>query len=414
MNFDKKKAERSRNSADVAFFMAIKNVFHKKAMLFMIIGIIGLGFLSTVFSSAIILGLKETIENKVINGIAGHVMIQPNADEDYIDGVSEIEKKILQIPHVISVSPRVGSYITLIDNQGTKITKQILIIDPDKERYTTNLNEIILDGKYLSAASSNEILVGAELTKGFRMMPSSDAIDVKAGEIINAVIQYEGQTISLPVKIRGIYGQEFMFTDDYAYMTEKGIMDIFGLTEKLDVATTISVKASDTIYANQIAQSIKELGIDAQVWVWSEKMGLLDQFVDSLMIISNLTGIIGVIIAFATIYIMIFINVLQKRSQIGIMKAIGINENTILFSYIIQSFIYGLFGTIFGILLTRFVLGYIDLNPVHMPMGYVHPVTSVSTYIMSSLFLLLSALVAGYFASRNVIREKILEAIFKG
>ncbi|MCK4429204.1 MAG: hypothetical protein KAU95_02420, partial [Candidatus Aenigmarchaeota archaeon] len=58
---------------DVAFFLAIKNLLFKKKMLMMIIVIIGLGFLSTVFSTSVIMGLKFQVEDKAIDMMTGNV-----------------------------------------------------------------------------------------------------------------------------------------------------------------------------------------------------------------------------------------------------------------------------------------------------------------------------------------------------
>ncbi len=143
-------------------------------------------------------------------------------------------------------------------------------------------------------------------------------------------------------------------------------------------------------------------------------MGVLNQFTDSLLIVSKITGLIGVIIAFATIYIMIYINVLHKRAQIGIMKAIGINKETILTSYVIQSFFYGIIGATFGFILTKFVIGYFTLNPIIMPIGAVFPLIKPINYVTSFFILLASSIFAGYFPSQGVIKENILDAIFRG
>jgi putative ABC transport system permease protein len=405
---------RKRSELDVAVFMAVKNIFHRKAMLIMIIAIIGLGYLSTMFSSAIILGLKQTIEQKVINGVVGHIIIQPDSNQEYLEDVKATEKMILSIPHVVAVSPRMGSYITLIDKNSERINAQTMIIYPEKEYHTTSLSQMMLEGNYLTGAPRHEIIVGGELTKSHKMMPSTDAVDIRSGEIIRTIIQYGNNPIEIEMKVRGIYGQEFMFTDDYVYISESAVRDIYNITGEMDIASMIVVRVTDDSHTKEIAQQIKSMGVKGNVWMWHEKMGMLDQFINSLMIISQLTALIGVVIAFATIYIMVYINVLQRRSQIGMLKALGITEETILLSYVIQSVFYGLLGTVFGIILTRSILGYIDMNPIHMPMGYVRPVTALADYAMSSLFLLLSALFAGYMASKGVIREKILDAIFKG
>jgi ABC-type lipoprotein release transport system permease subunit len=55
----------------------------------------------------------------------------------------------------------------------------------------------------------------------------------------------------------------------------------------------------------------------------------------------NMIGLIGIIVASITIFIVIFINAVTRRKYIGILKGIGVTSGAIEFSYILQSFFYG-------------------------------------------------------------------------
>ena len=397
---------------DVAFFLAIKNISFKKKMLVMIVIIISLGYLSTTFSSSIIHGLSYTIEDKAISVMTGNVLIEPKSDEDYIKNADEVSKKALSIPGVVAVSPHFNRGITLTDKHGTKIAAQLKIIDPEKEASTTVIADNIIAGKYLSRGTTEEILVGSDLTKKYRMQEALPAIDVDAGEKITVVFD---NGLTKEMKVRGIYGLKFAATDIFVYATREEAKQAFNLTnEQLNVASEILIKTNKKGFEDEVVYMLKSFNVNGRIWPWQEKLGVLTQFTDSLLIVSKITGLIGIIIAFATIYIIIYINVMQKRAQIGIMKAIGINKETILTSYIIQSFFYGLIGGIFGFFLTKFVIWYYTINPIPMPMGDVVPIINSMTYVYSFIILMISSLIAGYFASHGVIKENILDAIFRG
>ncbi len=397
---------------DVAFFLAMKNLFFKKKMLIMIVVIIGLGFLSTTFSSSVIYGLQYTIEDKVISSMTGNVLIEPKSDEVYLTNSGEIIKKALAIPGVVAASPHINRGITLIDKYGTTVSTQLKVIDPDKESRTTVIDDNVIAGKYLSPRTTGEIFIGSDLTKMYRSQDALPAVDVDAGEKITVVFD---NGLTKEMKVRGVYSLGFAGSDIYAYVTKEDAKQTFNLTdEQLDYASEILIKTSERGFENDVVFALKSFNVNGMIWPWQKKLGMINDFTDSLLIISKLTAIIGMIIAFATIYIMIYINVMQKRSQIGIMKAIGVNKETILTSYIIQSFAYGLMGGIFGVLLTKLFIGYLTANPIAMPMGDVMPIISTMTYVYSFLMLMFSSLVAGYFASQGVIKEEILDAIFKG
>ncbi len=397
---------------DVAFFLALKNIFYKKKMLIMITIIIALGFLSTIFSTSIINGLKTEIENKAISVITGNVLLEPKDKKDFIYDVNNLEKKILSIPEVIAISPHINRGVTLIDNNGNKISMQLRIIDPNKESIVSSIDDNIITGKYLSEKSMSEIFIGADLTKKYRSQEALPAIDIDSGEKITIFFD---NGVKDKVKVKGIYSLNFAATDVYIYITKEYAKKVFNLSDKdLNVASEILIKTSSKSNENKVRDKILQLGFNGKIWVWEERLGVLSQYTRSLLIISKFTAIISIIIAFATIYIMIYINVLNKKTQIGIMKAIGITKETILFSYIIQSFIYGILGCILGYLLTKFVLFYYTINPIIMPVGPIYPIIDSKDYIFSFIILLVSSVIAGYIPSRGVVKEEILDAIYKG
>ena len=397
---------------DVAFFLALKNIFYKKKMLIMITIIIALGFLSTIFSTSIINGLKTEIENKAISVITGNVLLEPKDKKDFIYDVNNLEKKILSIPEVIAISPHINRGVTLIDNNGNKVSVQLRIIDPEKESVVSSIDDNVVSGRYLSKKSTNEIFIGADLTKKYRSQEALPAIDVDSGEKITIFFD---NGVKDKVKVKGIYSLNFAATDVYIYITKEYAKKVFNLSDKdLNVASEILIKTSSKSNENKVRDKILQLGFNGKIWVWEERLGVLSQYTRSLLIISKFTAIISIIIAFATIYIMIYINVLNKKTQIGIMKAIGITKETILFSYIIQSFIYGILGCILGYLLTKFVLFYYTINPIIMPVGPIYPIIDSKDYIFSFIILLVSSVIAGYIPSRGVVKEEILDAIYKG
>ncbi|MCK4428806.1 MAG: FtsX-like permease family protein, partial [Candidatus Aenigmarchaeota archaeon] len=339
-------------------------------------------------------------------------LIEPKSDEDYIQNVNEIEKKALAIPGVVGVSPHINRGVILTDKYGTKAPTQVKIIDPEKEATASSLHKNILSGRYLSKNLVGDILIGADITKKYRMQEAFPAVDVDAGEKIMVTFD---NGVTKQLKVRGIYSQNFVATDFYVFITKEEAKQVFNFTdEEMNIATEIMIKTKERGIESEVIYKLKQFGISGRIWSWQEKLGILSQFTDSMLIVSKITGLIGIIIAFATIYIMIYINVLHKRTQIGIMKAMGINKETILTSYVIQSFFYGVLGGTFGFILTKFIIGYFTINPIIMPIGAVIPMVESSNYIFSFSILLVSSLVAGYFPAQGVIKESILEAIFRG
>ncbi len=217
------------------------------------------------------------------------------------------------------------------------------------------------------------------------------------------------------MKVVGVYGQDFPGADIYAYISKAEAKKAFDLTEAdLNLATEIVVRTQGKGGEESVVQVLESFNIPYDINPWQEKLGLIQQFTNSLLVISNLTEFVGAVIAFATIYILISINILQRKSQIGVLKAIGISRETILGSYLIQSVVYGLGGILAGFVITGVVLYYFTANPIQAPMGDIFPVVSFAAYVKSTFILLASSLVAGYAAAYRVVKEPILKSIFGG
>ena len=85
-------------------------------------------------------------------------------------------------------------------------------------------------------------------------------------------------------------------------------------------------------------------------------------------ILGTFIGSIGIVVASITIFIIVFINALSRRQQIGILKGIGIERNAIQIAYVIQAAFYALVGSLLGALITYGILiGYFERNPIQFP-----------------------------------------------
>jgi putative ABC transport system permease protein len=112
-------------------------------------------------------------------------------------------------------------------------------------------------------------------------------------------------------------------------------------------------------------------------------------------------------------FIVIYINVLGKKRQIGILRAIGIPANAVLGSYLIQALTYAIMGIALGWLLIRLVLQpYFIFNPIDFPFGFLSLNIESARIIGSAIGLTAAAVLAGLIPSWAVMRESIIETIW--
>jgi putative ABC transport system permease protein len=110
---------------------------------------------------------------------------------------------------------------------------------------------------------------------------------------------------------------------------------------------------------------------------------------------------------------MIYINAVNKRRQIGILKAIGIKESIIVYSYIFQSLFYVLCGILVGLFFIFFVLlPLLSVHPIQLPFGPLMLSFKGALILECIVGFIIAGFFAGLIPSRIVAREEILKAIW--
>jgi ABC-type antimicrobial peptide transport system permease subunit len=98
----------------------------------------------------------------------------------------------------------------------------------------------------------------------------------------------------------------------------------------------------------------------------------------SYRLISDILKVISLIVAAIAIFTSTYIDLVSKRRQIGIERAIGIRPGPIVLSYVLRAWAYALTGIGVGLVLFRFgVTPLVRSHPFRFPNG---PVTLAATW----------------------------------
>jgi putative ABC transport system permease protein len=179
-----------------------------------------------------------------------------------------------------------------------------------------------------------------------------------------------------------------------------------------DQATQILVRTSQSGQEDLYLNRLMEYGIQERIRTYQEKnQEILNQVVTSFSIINAISSGVSLVIAVVVIFIVVFINTINKRRQIGILKAIGINKRVIVYSYVIQVIILATCGTVIGLLMSVLLIYFLTIRPLVFPGGPVYPVVDLVSIIRSIISIYLVSLISGFIPSYNTANEPILEAI---
>ncbi len=201
------------------------------------------------------------------------------------------------------------------------------------------------------------------------------------------------------------------FSSNNAYISEREAERILSVSNE---ANEIMVRVDLSKHAiEEYADKIHTINPIVKIDTYKKRLASVGDLVDAFDVIAFIVVIISVIVSAATVFVMVYINALSKQKQIGILKAIGIKERIIEWSYVIQSIFYSCIGIAFGTLfLYAVTIPYLKAYPIAMPFGDAYLVLSVKDYVLSFFFMLFSSIAAGYIPARVVSKREILKVIW--
>ena len=186
-----------------------------------------------------------------------------------------------------------------------------------------------------------------------------------------------------------------------------------GRTVFSERASQILIKTGPGVDENLVVQDLKNTGIAGEIRSWEEYGGAMRSVISTFEIVASLIGIIGLVVAAVVMFIVIYIGVINRKKQIGILRAIGIPQNAIIGSYLIQSIFYVGVGIIIGWLLFRFlILQYFMIYPLDLPIGLVSLTLKSEALGGWISGLLIAGVLAGLIPALTIMRESIIKSIW--
>ncbi|MCX7876717.1 MAG: ABC transporter permease [Melioribacteraceae bacterium] len=282
--------------------------------------------------------------------------------------------------------------------------------------YTKNDESIkskIISGKY--DLSNNNIILGLALALRLGVRVGDEVVITSAYNIEKTIINFTlPQTNKFIVS--GIFESDNRDYDvGYAFTSLQSAQKLFGLNNEINSIEFRLVDFHDSEdFKNEISKKINN---DLTVQTWYD----LHKELYNVMLIERWSAyiILCLIIAVATfnIFASLTMTVIEKKRDIGILRALGLNENSIKKIFLMNGFFSGLIGTFLGLFLGLFVC-YLQINykiyPLD-PMKYIIDaipiqirVTDILAISFMSIFL---SSIAAYFPSKRATKINLIESI---
>ncbi|OPX64100.1 MULTISPECIES: ABC transporter permease [unclassified Methanoregula] len=361
------------------------------------------------FLSMIIGGVVSLYNQQMIDFQYGHVAIEPRDRETTITGADAVIRQVQRIPGVTGASARVSTGVTITNPKNGKFqSKALTAFDPVDEQRVTQYQLRMKDGDYLSKGDSGQILIGALLAgtedEAKDKLPSLGG--VKVGDRIN--VMYSNGIVK-SYRVKGIFETEGALIDSGAFITRTE-MDSVMHTE--GIATEILVRGPSADSATSLKYAIMNYGVGEKVKTWKEKgQGILGDAIASFSLLNTIMTVVCLVVASVVVFIVTFINIINRKKQIAILKAIGIRRQVIVGSYLLQVLFLCSCGIVLGTLMLNGISAFLSVYQLKFPMGYLTPIIDYSGLATSIALLLVVSVISAYLPARQVTDEEILDAM---
>lgn len=406
----------------VGWFLAVRQIKgSNKSTTFLIIFIMMLTFLNLVVVSGILIGLIEGGNRANKEQYTGDVIITTLVGKEEILRTHEIESTLSQMPGVTNYSVRYLAPVEIEANYKTRrdfselrdtAGMQISGITLEEEENLSKISKFVVEGEMIDEKESGYIMLGANLlyrySAGFGDFFSS--LDgVYPGEEVKVTVGENTKTFIvkgiIDTKVDAMSMRAFLTKADFLRLVDKPTLNANEIAIKIEPSVT-----PESIKENLVKMNFNE---DAKIQTAIEAIpDFLNQIRIAFGLLGNVIGLIGIVVASITIFIVIFINAVTRRKYIGIMKGIGISERAIEISYVFQSIFYALIGGLIGIFMVYVMLvPLFNAYPLDFPFSDGILVAPPIETGIKFLLLLIVTVVAGYIPARNIVKKNTLDSI---
>ena len=381
---------------------------NKKTLMF-IVFVLSLIFMNLVFLPSMIGGVSGLFTGMMQDYPYGDIVIEPSGDNTYINNADNVLQKVRAVNGVRAATKRLDVGAS-IEHKNKFVGATIIGLLPTEEMEISRYPYIISDGDFLGELSRDEIIIGAMIAgTGFGSEIYDNLGVVRVGSLVDVTYS---NGVKRTYKVKGIMTGTLEIVDLNALVHYKEIEDVYGLEGSK--ATSVVVRLDKQGIEEEVQNKIKEAGVKEQVFTWADKSeALIKQAMQSIGAIDAMSKLVSLIVGAALIFIIIYINILNKKKEIGILKALGITPRSIVFSYAFMSFFYVSLGILAGLILFFLIMFYFQANPVTFyETMQITPEINPMLLIQSVLTMLTMSVIAGIIPAWSVSKESILEAIW--
>jgi lipoprotein-releasing system permease protein len=377
---------------------------------------VAVGVMALVIALALMTGLQGELRDRILGSTAHVFVFKQTGIQDYRAEIEALRK----IPRVQGAAPAIIGR-ALVSSPGADAFISVKGIDPVLEPSVTEIEKSIVSGKLSDLTSQSEdspdgIFLGQDLANQLAVSAGDSVTLLTPQGTLNPFTGMMPRTRTL--RVAGIFRLGlYEFDSAFGFVS----LDVAQRLLNKSQPELIELSVDDIYAAPAVAASIPEiLGTKYITQDWTTmNRALFDALWLEKMAISITIGLI-VMVAALNIVASLVLLVMEKSTDIAILKTMGASSRSVMFIFMLQGLIIGLMGTMAGATAGVGLSSVLDRYRLIRVPGDVYQVSYVPFTLLPMDLLVVVVLavlvcfVATIYPSRQAARLKPVEALRYG
>jgi len=339
--------------------LAWRNIWRNKRRTLITVASIFFGVLLSSFMTSMQEGTYSRMIDNVVGFYSGYIQIHhseywENKTIDYTFTPNDsLKQGLINNPSIVSLVPRLESFTLMSYKTNTK-GAALIGIDPLKENQMTNLSHWIEKGTYLKPGDTG-IILAVNLAKNLGVDVNDTLVLISQG--------YHGATAAALFSVRGILRFPAPTMNNLGgYIDIQAAQNFFSAPGRL---TSLVVMLNDYSRVSKVKNRlVSELGKQFEIMTWDEMDPVTKNMIDADRSGAYITkGILYVLVGFG-IFGTVIMMMAERRKEIGIMVAIGMQKSRLSQILFYETTLLGLVGVFAGFAVSVPLILYLVYHPV--------------------------------------------------
>ncbi len=370
--------------------MASVSIISLISLLGVIVGTAALIVVISVFN-----GFQGIVTNILVN-FDPHVRVTASSGE-YLSNPERVLAQVSGLREVRSAAMFLSGKAMLVSGGVNRAVNIVGIVPAGNERISS-LSQSVALGSFLDPNRDDQILIGLSLADALGSVVGDTVAVISPAGIERSLTQFYQPKVQKFV-VAGIYqSQNKDYDGYYAYVNLPAAQYLFsspGSPVLPDMVNGIDVKLWDIGKSNEVKSKLETMLPGDRVETWYDLHRDLYQMMTIERVVAYIVLSLIILIAAFNILGSLTMTVIEKRREIGVLKAMGATQSGIMKIYLFEGLLVGLLGSVLGLLIgfgvgeaqIKYQLFKLDTNV------YIIPTLPVSMHLSDFIVIGLIALV---------------------